>query len=292
MKPREPASRRSCLYLVATPIGNLEDITLRALRVLKEADLVACEDTRRTRKLLTHYGLTKRLLSYHEHNEAERARELLAELRGGAQVALVSDAGTPLVSDPGERLVRLCIEEGIPIAPIPGASALVAAFAASGLPSGEFTFAGFVPARPAERRRALAALADRPGTLIFYEAPHRLLVSLGEMLATFGNRQAAVARELTKVHEEILRGRLSDLLEQLRARASVPGEITVLIGPAGPGEEKAFVVGTAAPPLAERVAQLIRDEGLDRKAALKQAARERGLTRRQAYREWLTEKNR
>jgi 16S rRNA (cytidine1402-2'-O)-methyltransferase len=289
MSPREPAPGRGRLYLVATPIGNLEDITLRALRVLKEADLVACEDTRQTRKLLTHFGLAKRLVSYHEHNEAERAQELLAELLRGAQVALVSDAGTPLVSDPGERLVRLCIEKGIPVVPIPGASALVAAFAVSGLPSGEFTFAGFLPARPAERRRALATLADRPGTLIFYEAPHRLLDSLRDMLAAFGNRPAAIARELTKIHEEILRGRLGDLLEQLKARASLRGEITVLVGLPEPGQEAAAPAG-AAVSLAERVAQLIRSQGLDRKAALKQAARERGLTRRQAYRELLAEK--
>jgi 16S rRNA (cytidine1402-2'-O)-methyltransferase len=289
MSLREPASGRGCLYLVATPIGNLEDITLRALRVLKEADLVACEDTRQTRKLLTHFGLRKRLVSYHEHNEAERARELLGELRQGAQVALVSDAGTPLVSDPGERLLRLCIQEGIRVVPIPGASALVAALAASGLPAGEFTFAGFLPARLGERRRALTALARRPGTIIFYEAPHRLLAALRDMLGAFGNRPAAIARELTKMHEEILRGRLSELLGELEARASVRGEITVLVGPGEPGEAAA-APPAAVTPLAERVAELIREQGLERKAALKQAARERGLTRRQAYRELLAQK--
>jgi 16S rRNA (cytidine1402-2'-O)-methyltransferase len=284
------ASEHGCLYLVATPIGNLEDITLRALRVLKQADLVACEDTRQTRKLLTRFGLSKRLVSYHEHNEAERAEELLGELREGAQIALVSDAGTPLISDPGQRLVSLCIEEGIPVVPVPGASALVAALAASGLPAEEFTFAGFLPPRAPARRRALAALASRPGTLIFYEAPHRLLGSLRDMLAALGNRPAAIARELTKMHEEFLRGPLAGLVAQVEARACVRGEITVLVGAGAPAGEPAAL--PAALPLAERVAQLIRDERLDRKAALKQAAKERGLTRRQAYQELLAQKSR
>jgi 16S rRNA (cytidine1402-2'-O)-methyltransferase len=290
MNPREPASERGCLYLVATPIGNLEDVTLRALRVLDEAHLVACEDTRQTRKLLTHFGLSKRLVSYHEHNEAARAEELLRELRGGARVALVCDAGTPLISDPGERLLRLCIENGIPVVPVPGASALVVALAASGLPAEEFTFAGFLPPRASARRRALAALAGRSGTLVFYEAPHRLLASLRDMLAALGNRPAVIARELTKLHEEFLRGRLEELLAQVEARDSLRGEITVLVGPGEPAGEAAAPV--AAPPLAERVAELVREQGLDRKAALKQAAKERGMTRRQAYRELLAQKSR
>jgi len=287
MTTRERASGRGCLYLVATPIGNLEDITLRALRVLKQADLIACEDTRHTRKLLSHFGLSKRLVSYHEHNEAARAEELLRELRQGAQVALVSDAGTPVISDPGQRLVSLSIQAGIPVVPIPGAAAFVAALASSGLPADEFTFVGFLPARASARCSALAGLASRPGTLIFYEAPHRLLDSLRDMLAALGDRQAAVARELTKVHEEFLRGRLSELTAELAGRTALRGEVTVLVGP---GAVTRGAVAAPAVPLAQRVAELIGEQGLDRKAALKQAAKERGLTRREAYRELLERK--
>src|SRR5499427_860415 len=205
-----PANGRSgCLYLVATPIGNLEDITFRALRVLKESDQIACEDTRRTQKLLNHYGIAKPLVSYHEHNELTRAPELVLAMEQGAQVALVSDAGVPLVSDPGYRLVTLCLRHRIPVIPVPGPAALLAALSASGLPNDEFLFAGFLPARSAERRRALERLRIEDRTIIFYEAPHRIEETLGDARQILGDRPACLAREVTKVHEEFRRGPLS-----------------------------------------------------------------------------------
>ncbi len=265
------------IYLVATPIGNLEDITLRALRVLREADLIACEDTRHTRKLLEHYQIHKPLVSYHEHNEARRAGELVEKAAGGAVIAVVSDAGMPGISDPGYRIVRRAIERGVAVAPVPGAVAAEAALAASGLPSEAFRFGGFLPARQGERRRLLASLGGETATLVFYEAPHRILAALDDVVETLGPRPVVVARELTKVHEEFLRGDAREVLDQLRARPSVKGEITLLIG-RGPA--------LAAPggSLGGRVEELMRVEQLDRMMALKQAARERGLSKREAYR--------
>lgn len=278
------ADKTGCLYLVATPIGNLEDITLRALRVLKEADLLACEDTRETQKLLNHYSIRKRLVSYHEHNEITRAPELVIELEQGAQVALVSDAGTPVVSDPGHRLVTLCLRHGIRVVPIPGPSALIAALAASGLSIEEFLFVGFLPARSGERRKALSGLAAQPRTLVLYEAPHRLEDTLKDALEILGARPAAIARELTKLHEEFLRGDLAELLERIR-RKPPRGEITLLIGPgAAPSKEH---ISPAEIPLAERVAQIMQEQQVDRKTALKRAARERGLAKREAYKQML-----
>ncbi|RPJ81038.1 MAG: 16S rRNA (cytidine(1402)-2'-O)-methyltransferase, partial [Acidobacteria bacterium] len=204
------------LYLVATPIGNLEDITLRALRILREVELVACEDTRQTQKLLHHYGLQKRTISYHEHNEALRAPELIAELEDGASVALVSDAGTPLVSDPGYRLVAKAVERGVRVEPIPGASAVLAALAASGLPTDAFQFGGFLPARSSQRRKLLAGLKDEQATLIFFEAPHRIRETLEQLQPHLGDREIVVGRELTKVHEELLRGSIPSVLERLQ----------------------------------------------------------------------------
>src|ERR1019366_4654075 len=201
-----------CLYLVATPIGNLEDITLRALRVLKEADLIACEDTRQTQKLLRHYGIQTEMVSYHAHNELMQAPELVIELEQGAKVALVSDAGTPVISDPGHRLVTLCLRHHIPVVPIPGPSAFVAALAASGLPSEEFLFVGFLPPRTGARRKALDALKTESRTLILYEAPHRLVETLADAVDILGARPAVIAREVTKIHEEFLRGHLNELL--------------------------------------------------------------------------------
>ena len=199
------------LYLVATPIGNLEDITLRALRILREAGLVACEDTRQTRKLLDHYGIHKPTVSYHEHNEAVRAPELIETLASGVSVALVSDAGTPLVSDPGYRLVTHAIAKGIRVESLPGPSAALAALAASGLPTDEFHFGGFLPPRSAQRRKTLQRLKDEPATLVFYEAPHRLLDTLADIEEVLGPRPVVVARELTKLHEEFLRGTAAEL---------------------------------------------------------------------------------
>jgi 16S rRNA (cytidine1402-2'-O)-methyltransferase len=277
-----------CLYVVSTPIGNLEDISLRALRVLNEADMIACEDTRQTMKLLTHFDISKRLVSYHEHNEITRAPEIVIELEQGAKVALVSDAGTPAISDPGYRLVSLCVRHGIRVVPVPGASALVAALAASGMPIEEFVFAGFLPSRPTERRKALRVVAKETRTLVLYEAPHRLLDTLEDALEILGNRPAVIAREVTKVYEEFIRGHIEDLVAAARKKAP-RGEITLLIGPSD-GQAQHAAEGTNplhAVPLARHVEEIMKERGVDRKAALKQAARERGLTRREAYKQLL-----
>ena len=279
------------LYVVATPIGNLEDISLRALRILKESDFIACEDTRQTMKLLSHFDIHTKLVSYHEHNELTRAPEIVIDLEQGASVSLVTDAGTPVISDPGQRLVSLCLRHGIKVVPIPGPSAFVAALAASGLSADEFTFIGFLPSRPTARRKALRALAAETRTLAFYEAPHRLLDSLEDILEIFGNRPAVIAREISKLHEEFLHGHLEDLVTSVRKKPP-RGEVTLLIA-ADDGAPSQPQLGESAPnvtnivPLAKRVDQLMREQNLDRKAALKQAARERGLTRREAYKQLL-----
>jgi 16S rRNA (cytidine1402-2'-O)-methyltransferase len=269
-----------CLYLVGTPIGNLEDITLRALRILKEVDQIACEDTRHTQKLLSHYDIHKPLVSYHEHNELTRAPELVLALEQGAKIGLVSDAGTPLVSDPGHRLVALCLRHHIPIVPIPGPSALLAALSASGLPNEEFLFVGFLPARSGERRRALERLRIEDRTIVLYEAPHRVTECVADAREVLGNRNACIAREVTKVHEEFRRDKLSDLLTSLEERPA-RGEITLLIGPEDAADARTRANSTQS--LADRVEELIRQAKLDRKDALKLAAKERGLTRRDAY---------
>ena len=274
-----------CLYLVATPIGNLEDITLRAIRVLKEADLIACEDTRQTQKLLQHYGIHKEMVSYHAHNELTRAAELVIKLEQGSQVALVSDAGTPVISDPGHHLVTLCLRHHIPVIPIPGPSAVVAALAASGLPIEEFLFVGFLPSRAGARRKALENLKSEERTIVLYEAPHRLVETLADAAAVMGPRPAVVAREITKIHEEFLRGNLNELCEAAQKRAP-RGEITLLIGPSD-GAERPLDTTVS---LKQRVAQLEAESGMDRKAALKQAARERGLGKREAYKQLLLER--
>ena len=271
---------RGTLYVVATPIGNLEDVTLRALRILKEADLIACEDTRQTRKLLDHYGISKRTVSYHEHNEAERAGELVEEMGSGASVALVSDAGMPGISDPGYRLVSLAAQRGIPVVPVPGASAFVAALAASGLPTDSFRFGGFLPAKRGARRDALTAIRESPNTEIFYEAPHRLPEALEDVVEVLGpERPVVVAREVTKLHEEFLRGGAAELLEKLRARP-IKGECTLLIGKA----EQGTVTGEQELELATRLRQLMEERKLDEKSALKIAAKELGVSRSEAYR--------
>ena len=270
------------LYLVATPIGNLEDISYRAVRVLREADLIACEDTRQTRKLLDHYAIHKPTISYHEHNEIERTAELTARLLAGAAIALVSDAGMPLVSDPGYRLVRAAIENGIPVQPVPGASAAVAALAASGLPAGAFHFGGFLPPKPAQRAKALEALAREPVTLIFYEAPHRILETLEAIEQTLGPRAVVVAREVTKIHEEFLRGTAAEIRACLVPRGAVKGEITVLIG-------RASEPAPDATPIGEAVNALVR-AGTPRMDAIKQVARRRGLSKREVYARLLEDK--
>jgi 16S rRNA (cytidine1402-2'-O)-methyltransferase len=287
-KRKNEESAAGCLYVVATPIGNLEDISLRALRILKEADVIACEDTRQTMKLLSHFDLRKKLVSYHEHNEITRAAELVIDLEQGAKVALVSDAGTPAISDPGHRLVSLCLRHGIEVVPVPGASAFVAALAASGMAIEEFTFIGFLPARQSERRKKLRTLMNEPRTIVLYEAPHRLLETLEDALEILGNRPGVIAREVTKMYEEFLRGHLEDLLAGVRAKEP-RGEITLLIGPpdAQARTEAAAQDPSLTVPIARRVDEIVKETGVDRKAALKQAARERGLTRREAYKQLL-----
>ncbi len=284
-------SIRGTLYLVATPIGNLEDISQRALRILGEAALVACEDTRRTRVLLDRYGITTPTLSYHEHNEHERAAELCARLEGGADIAIVSDAGTPGISDPGFRLVRAWIERGGAVVSVPGPTAFVTALVASGLPTDGFFFGGFLPARTHARRARYAEVRALSATLIFYEAPHRIAASLADAREILGEREAAVARELTKVHEEIVRGRLSDLARRFAVEGAARGEMVLVIDRAVIEDEAAAASDRAATSIAARVAAL-ESEGLDGRAALKRAARELGLNRAEAYRRLIAERAR
>jgi len=270
------------LYLVGTPIGNLEDITLRALRVLKEVDLIACEDTRHTATLLNHYGIEKPTISYHEHNELTRAAELVVHLERGDNIALVSDAGMPGVSDPGYRLVALAVRHHIRVVPVPGASAFLSALVASGLPTDSFHFAGFLPARAGARRTALEAIRDSSRTEVFYEAPHRIVETLRDVVEVLGgDRHAVIAREVTKLHEEFLRGRADELLSQLKQRGEIRGEITLLIGKA----QESAQMPASGKTIAQRVQEIVRDDKLEEKAALKQAAKEFGLSRSEAYRE-------
>ena len=274
------------LYLVGTPIGNLEDITLRALRVLKEADLIACEDTRQTQKLLNHYSIATRTTSYHEHNEMAKAAELVSQLERGARVAVVSDAGMPGISDPGFRLVGLAIEHDIPVVPIPGASAFLSAAVASGLPTDAFHFGGFLPSKRSARRATLESLRHSQKTEIFYEAPHRLMEALEDIVEILGSeRQIVVAREVTKLHEEFLRGKAAEVKQELSKREEIKGEITLLIG-------KSKDVGEVVPQVGirERIADIMREEGIDEKAALKKVAKERGISKSEAYREWQRSK--
>ncbi len=271
------------LYVVATPIGNLEDITLRALRVLKEVDLIACEDTRQTQKLLNHYGIEKRTVSYHEHNEMTRAAELILDTEQGAKIALVSDAGMPGISDPGYRLISLAIRHHIKVVPIPGASAFVAALVASGLPTDSFRFGGFLPHKSGQRRDELEKIRNTPRTQIFYEAPHRILETLEDVVAVLGgSRHVVVAREVTKIHEEFLRGRADEVLDVLKARGEVKGEITLLIDKA-----PEVLADEPAPKKSvnSRLKELMKERQLDEKSALKLVAKELGVSKSEAYRE-------
>jgi 16S rRNA (cytidine1402-2'-O)-methyltransferase len=270
------------LYLVATPIGNLEDITLRAVRVLKEADQIACEDTRQTQKLLNHYGVTTRTVSYHEHNELTRAPELVLDLEGGARIALVTDAGMPGISDPGFRLISLAIRHHIPVIPIPGASAFLAALVASGLPTDSFRFSGFLPSKSGQRRQMLESIKASPRTQVFYEAPHRIKEAVQDVVEILGGeRPLVIAREVTKIHEEFLRGRASELLGTLDGRGDIKGEITLLIGKGEEGQQK---VATGVS-VRQRLQQVMAEEKLDEKTALKKIAREMGVSKSKAYRE-------
>jgi 16S rRNA (cytidine1402-2'-O)-methyltransferase len=269
------------LYLVGTPIGNLEDITLRAIRVLKQADIIACEDTRQTQKLLNHFGIETRAVSYHEHNEASRAAELVERLAQGGRVAVVSDAGMPGISDPGFRLVSLAVERGISVFPVPGPAAFLAALVASGLPTDSFSFRGFLPAKSGARRRELEKILGSEETQVYYEAPHRIKESLADIVEVLGpDRPVVVARELTKIHEEFLRGTAGEVARDLSARGEVKGEITLLIGKAAEGASAPRGVSVR-----ERVEEIMRVEKVDEKAALKKVAKERGISKSEAYRE-------
>src|SRR6266536_2347697 len=278
----------SSLSLVATPIGNLEDITLRALRVLKEVDLIACEDTRQTKKLLSHYGIQTRTVSYHEHNEMTKAAELIVDLESGAKIALVTDAGMPGISDPGFRLITLAIRHHVPVVPIPGASAFLAALVASGLATDSFRFSGFLPAKAGQRRKLLESVRESPRTQVFYEAPHRLLETLADVIEVLGSdRHVVVAREVTKLHEEFLRGRAGEVLDQLKLRGEVKGEITLLIAKSETVDLRPETSNTT---VAQRVKQVMSEEQVDEKSALKKVAKERGIGKSEAYREWQKSK--
>ena len=282
-----PASKAAGkLFLVGTPIGNLEDITFRALKTLKEVDLIACEDTRRTQQLLNHYAIKTPTTSYHEHNELTRSAELMIELEEGSHIALVSDAGMPVISDPGFRLVSLAVRHGIPVIPIPGASAFVAALSAAGLPVDKFRFLGFLPSKKGQRRKALEELKDASKTLVFYEAPHRLVEMLNDLLDVLGEQLVVVAREVTKLHEEFLRGSVSEVLGVLKKKP-VKGEITVLAAPQMANHQGA----TAQASVSEEVAQAMAAEGLDERAALKAIAKKLGISRSEAYRQLQGEKS-
>jgi len=282
------------LYLVATPIGNLEDITLRALRVLKTADLIACEDTRQTQKLFNHYGIETPTTSNHEHNEAEKTRDFIDQLKQGARIAVVSDAGMPGISDPGMFLAKAAIEAGIAVYPIPGANAALSALVASGLATEKFHYAGFLPAKTGARRAELEQLARQVPqedslTMVFYEAPHRILETLEDIERVWGEHcQVVVARELTKLHEEFLRGKVMEVRQQLASRERIRGEITLLV------EAKSFAASTnqTAISISARVHELQQSENLNEMEALKRTARERGISKSEAYRELQRERAR
>ena len=268
------------LYVVATPIGNLEDITYRGVRVLKEADLIACEDTRHSAKLLQHYGIDKPTISYHEHNEAARAEELAAKLEQGLNIAQVSDAGMPGISDPGYRVIKLAIERGVKVVPIPGASALVAALAASGLPTDSFQFLGFLPARSGERRTLLESVRRTQQTTVVYEAPHRIVETMKDIVELLGaDRPVVLARELTKVHEEFIRGNAAEVL-QCAQKHELKGEMTLLIG-----KSDRATVTEAKKNIALRVEEIMREGSVDENTALKMVAKKLGVSKSEAYRE-------
>jgi 16S rRNA (cytidine1402-2'-O)-methyltransferase len=268
------------LYVVATPIGNLEDITYRAVRVLKEADLIACEDTRHTAKLLHHYEIDKPTVSYHEHNEAARAEELVAKMEQGLKVAQVSDAGMPGISDPGYRVIKLAIERGIQVVPIPGASAVVAALAASGLPTDSFQFLGFLPARSGERRTLLESVRSAQQTTVVYEAPHRIAETMKDIVELLGTeRPVVLARELTKVHEEFIRGSAAEILQRVQ-QYQLKGEMTLLLG-----KNERATVPAARTGIASRVEEIMREGSVDENTALKVVAKELGVSKSEAYRE-------
>jgi 16S rRNA (cytidine1402-2'-O)-methyltransferase len=287
------------LYLVATPIGNLGDITLRALDVLRRVDRIACEDTRQTQKLLNHFEISTPTVSCHEHNEHQRSAELLEALKGGGRIALVSDAGTPGVSDPGTWLAHEAIAAGLPVIPIPGANAALSALIASGLPTNEFHFVGFLPEKAGARRTRLEELAEISGkgevacTLIFYEAPHRILDTLADLESVWGPElRIVVGRELTKIHEEFLRTTVAEARRNLAGRDRIRGEITLLVAPPGGSSAGAHTAAAVPKKVAERIAQIEAEAGVNEKEALKRLARELGQSKSEVYRELQRERAR
>ncbi|MDA8235768.1 MAG: 16S rRNA (cytidine(1402)-2'-O)-methyltransferase [Clostridia bacterium] len=268
------------LYLCATPIGNLEDITLRVLRVLKEVDLIAAEDTRHTRKLLTHFDIHTPLTSYHQHNEAAKSNRLVEDLLAGKQVALVSDAGMPGISDPGYYLIRAALEAGIEVIPLPGPSAALTALVVSGLSTDRFAFEGFLPGKKKERQLRLSRLAEEDRTIIFYEAPHRLTACLSDLAAAWGERQAAVVRELTKIHEEAVRGPLSRVLAHFQENPP-KGEFVIVVEGAGEDVQKKQEAWEGVS-LEEHLRKVMAT-GLTKKEAIKEVASQRGLSKREVY---------
>jgi 16S rRNA (cytidine1402-2'-O)-methyltransferase len=275
------ATATGTLFVLATPIGNMEDITLRAIRTLKEAALIAAEDTRHTRKLLARYEVSRPVISYHDHNKEKRTPGLIKKLKSGDSIALVTDAGTPSISDPGHYLVRAAIREAVPVVPIPGASALTAALSVSGLPTDSFVFVGFAPRKSAKRKQLLESLKGESRTLIFYESPKRLIGLVREIITLMGDRKAVVARELTKLHEEIIRGSLSNILETLEDRPSLKGEYTLLVGGGEGGEEfdRNLIVSD--------LRQLHLETGRPLSDLVKDVARKYGLSRKVVYEEAL-----
>jgi len=271
------------LYIVATPIGNLEDMTYRAVRILSEVDLIAAEDTRHSLKLLNHFNISKPLTSYFDHNQQFKGERILNTLRQGKNVALISDAGTPCVSDPGYNLVRDAVAENIPVIPIPGACAAITALSGSGLPSDSFTFAGFPPARQGKRRSFLTGMSSLPGTLVLYEAPHRLEDCLNDIREVMGERQVVVARELTKVYEEFIRGTAAEIAAKIE-QGRVRGEVAILIAP---GE----TVEAETEPLEDVLQRLLDEEGLSIKDAAKKASLITGASKSEAYTEALRLRN-
>ena len=278
MSESSPAKKEGALYVVATPIGNREDITLRALKILQDVDLIAAEDTRKSGKFLSHHSIKNRLVSYHEHNEKKRTPELLGELLKGTSIALVSNAGTPCVSDPGYRLVEAAIAHKITVIPVPGPSAATTAMSASGLPTDSFAFIGFPPPKKGKRIKFVTELAVEPRTLIFYESPKRILAFLEEIVSQMGDRPAVLAREMTKLHEEFIRGSVSEILETLRARPEVKGECTLLV--AGRQEEKE-VVGSATVKAEIKAALKKQQSGLSEIA--RTVAQKYGLPKNEVY---------
>ena len=269
------------LYIVSTPIGNLEDITLRALKVLKEADVIACEDTRTTRKLLTRYAVETPLVSYHEHNEIEKAKELLSILREGRSIALVSDAGTPCISDPGYRLVKLASEHGIEVLSIPGPSASVSALSVSGLPTSSFAFFGFLPRTKKHLTDYLSRIKNYPETLVFYESPNRVTKTLRAISEVFGDRNISLSREMTKLYEETLRGKVSDVLEALVKRNEIKGEVTIVV------EGASSEIGETDPETIDRMLVQHKKIGSSLKDAVKMVSGESGYSKSKTYKRAL-----